>query len=255
MIYQLERDETLRHKFYLRKGTERFSPESDLIKVFDLGLRVLVNPSDLLHFNLLFKELGLKETKVTNRLEVLFHLNERSTAKTAWKNFLEILVEQWRKLHHNPKWFEQALEAIINGLDILEIEDQEKLKIDYDINDLLKLWKTFIRQTSFDGQNLSNFRYFLALNGLDENKNGLTLSSVHGVKGLEYDIVFLMGMNNGVLPYYRAKDEKAISEERNNAYVAVTRAKKCIYITYPKTRRMPRGDVKPQSVSPFIANF
>lgn len=255
LIFQLENDTQLKNKFYLRKGAERFSPESDLIKIFDLGLRVLVNPSDALHFNALYKGLGIQEIKATDRLEALFNLYNVKDLSQIPHNLFKIVVEQWKKLHTNPKLFEQALDALANGLNQFELEDQEKLKIDYDINDFAKLWRSFLKQTPFDGQNLSNFRYFLALNGLDENKNGLALASVHTVKGLEYDIVFLMGMNNGVLPDYRAKDQKAISEERNNAYVAVTRAKKCIYITYPQTRKMPRGDIRSQTVSSFIADF
>jgi len=255
LIFQLENDEQLKNKFYLRKGAERFAPESDLVKIFDLGLRILVNPSDSLHFNALYKRLGLKEIKTTDRLEALFNLHQVKDLRVVHHNLFEIVVEQWKKLHANPKLFEQTLNAIANGLNQFEVEDQEKLKIDYDINDFVKLWRSFLKQTPFDGQNLSNFRYFLALNGLDENKSGLALASVHTVKGLEYDIVFLMGMNNGVLPDYRAKEQKAISEERNNAYVAVTRAKKCIYITYPQTRKMPRGDIRSQNISPFIADF
>ena len=56
--------------------------------------------------------------------------------------------------------------------------------------------------------------------------DGLTLSVVHTMKGLEKSIVFLMGMCEGVFPDYRAKSPKEIEEERNNAFVAVIRAKR-----------------------------
>ena len=64
-----------------------------------------------------------------------------------------------------------------------------------------------------------------------------------------------MGMNEGVLPYYKAKNKNALLEERNNAYVAITRAKKCIYITSPQTRMMPWNESKNQTVSRFIKGF
>jgi len=57
--------------------------------------------------------------------------------------------------------------------------------------------------TPSNSQNLANFRYFLAMRSIDQNKKGLTLATVHTVKGLEFEIVFLLGMNNGVLPDYR----------------------------------------------------
>jgi DNA helicase II / ATP-dependent DNA helicase PcrA len=252
LIAQLDTDEKYKDKFYLRKGTERFVPESQLIKIFDLGLRILVNPSDILHFNLLYQELGLQESKTKNRLETLLNLNQTENLSTAQQTLLNVMVELWKKLKDNSKWVDNALNCINDRLGEFEFADEEKLKIDYDIKEFLKLWKGFLKNTSSESQNLSNFRYFLALNSVDENKQGLALATIHTVKGLEYDIVFLMGMNEGVLPDYRAKDKKALAEERNNAYVAVTRAKKCIYVTYPKSRIMPWGGTKHQIASTFI---
>lgn len=101
---------------------------------------------------------------------------------------------------------------------------------------------------------LSSFRNAMALGQLNGNnsKNGLTLSTVHTMKGLEKDIVFLMGMCEGIFPDYRARSEQELEEERNNAFVAVTRAKRWINITYPRLRKMPWGDSKVQQPSRFI---
>ncbi len=92
------------------------------------------------------------------------------------------------------------------------------------------------------------------MKSIDENKKGITLSTIHTVKGLEFEIVFLIGMNNGILPFYKAKTKKEIAEEKNNAYVAVTRAKFCIYVTYPLSKIM-RDKPKNQQVSMFIQHF
>lgn len=252
LIEQLDNDEKYKGKFYLKKGAERFVPESQLIKIFDLGLRILVNPADILHFNLLYQELGIPENKAKNRLETLLSLNQTENLSIEQQALLNIMTDLWKKLYANPKWVDHALNAINDRLNEFEFADEEKLKIDYDIREFQKLWKSFLKNTPSESQNLANFRYFLALNSADENKHGLALATIHTVKGLEYDIVFLMGMNQGVLPDYRAQDEKALAEERNNAYVAVTRAKKCIYVTYPKSRIMPWGGTKQQIVSTFI---
>jgi DNA helicase II / ATP-dependent DNA helicase PcrA len=65
-----------------------------------------------------------------------------------------------------------------------------------------------------------------------------------------------MGMNEGVLPDFRSKNDKSVEEERNNAYVAVTRAKKCIYVTYPNNKTMPLGSGnRAKTVSRFIEGF
>jgi DNA helicase-2/ATP-dependent DNA helicase PcrA len=61
-----------------------------------------------------------------------------------------------------------------------------------------------------------------------------------------------MGMNEGVFPDYRAKSESALKEEKNNLYVAVTRAKRILYITFPKSKVMPWGLQKNQIISSFL---
>ena len=255
LVAQLDEDETLKNQYFLRKGSERFAPESLLIKAFDLGLRVIVNPSDVLHFNQLYHELGLSNAVTNNRTANILSLNQLDNLTLEQQKVLNILVGVWQILNDNPKLIDKALTTIDNIVKESDFEDEEKLKIDYDIKEFQKLWKGFLRSTASESQTLSNFRYFLAMNGIDENKKGLTLATVHTVKGLEYDIVFLMGMNDGVLPDYHAKDKKALAEEQNNAYVAVTRAKKCIYVTYPKSRIMPWGDDKPQYLSRFVRDF
>jgi DNA helicase II / ATP-dependent DNA helicase PcrA len=255
LITQLDGDDLLKNQYFLRKGSERFEPESLLIKVFDLGLRTLVNPSDILHFNQLYQELGLPKNTNKNRLENLLVLNQLENLTGEQKIILDIVVEEWAKLKNNPKLVDNALNNIEKRVKNSDFADEEKLKIDYDIKEFQKLWRGFLRNTPSESQSLANFRYFLALNSIDDNKKGLTLATVHTVKGLEFDIVFLMGMNEGVLPDFRAENLKALAEEQNNAYVAVTRAKKCIYVSYPKSRIMPWGGIKYQTVSRFIRDF
>jgi DNA helicase-2/ATP-dependent DNA helicase PcrA len=135
------------------------------------------------------------------------------------------------------------------------ISETEQLKVDYDVSMLLSSWDTFQRNTNPTQHNISNFRHFLALNSIPENENGLTLSTIHAAKGLEYEIVLVMGMNEGVLPYYKASSESELETEKNTAYVAITRAKKCLYITIPKSRLMPWGSSKAQYISRFIDGY
>jgi DNA helicase-2/ATP-dependent DNA helicase PcrA len=89
----------------------------------------------------------------------------------------------------------------------------------------------------------------------DPNPQGLTLSTVHTMKGLEKDIVFLISMCEGVFPDYRASTKKDIEEERNSAFVAVTRARRWIYITFPGQRKMPWGDYRNQAPSRFLTEM
>jgi DNA helicase-2/ATP-dependent DNA helicase PcrA len=259
VITLLETDEILKNNYHLRKGTEKFNPESQLVKVFDLGLRILINSSDLLHFNQLFGELGLEsENTTTSRLEQLLSLNKKESLSEQQQIITNILVVAWAQLNKNPSLMDSTLDYIkkesIENLNFSK-NDEEKLKIAYDVQEFRQLWKHFLRNTSSGNHNLANFRYFLALNNTDKNEKGLTLATVHTSKGLEYDIVFLMGMNEGVLPDYRVNNKQDLAEERNNAYVAITRAKKCIYISYPLNKTMPWGASKRQKISSFIKDY
>ena len=76
-------------------------------------------------------------------------------------------------------------------------------------------------------------------------KEGIVLSTVHTMKGQESEIVFLMGMDDLTFPDYRAvqKGGSEYEQEKNNLYVAITRAMRHLYITYPTKRSMPWGDV------------
>jgi DNA helicase-2/ATP-dependent DNA helicase PcrA len=64
----------------------------------------------------------------------------------------------------------------------------------------------------------------------------VTLMTIHNAKGLEYPIVFIAGMEEGVFPHSRALDEGGLEEERRLAYVGVTRAMRSLYLTSARRR-------------------
>jgi DNA helicase-2/ATP-dependent DNA helicase PcrA len=67
----------------------------------------------------------------------------------------------------------------------------------------------------------------------------VTLMTVHSAKGLEFPIVFLVGLEDGIFPHSRSiNDPKELEEERRLAYVAITRAEKLLYITHAMRRRV-----------------
>ena len=78
-----------------------------------------------------------------------------------------------------------------------------------------------------------------------------TLMTLHNAKGLEYPIVFMIGMEEGVFPHSRALDEGGLEEERRLCYVGITRAMRDLYLTYAR-RRNVFGATSPGLPSRFL---
>ncbi len=86
----------------------------------------------------------------------------------------------------------------------------------------------------------------------DENADAITLTTVHAAKGLEFPVVFVVAMENGLFPHERAVEEGSLEEELRLFYVAITRARETLFLTRAGTR-MQRGLSRVQLPSPFLA--
>ena len=90
---------------------------------------------------------------------------------------------------------------------------------------------------------------------MDDAPERLTLITLHQAKGLEYPVVFMVGMEDGLLPHSRSLDEEAsIEEERRLCYVGMTRAKDKLYLTRA-FRRGFRGGTGPNLPSRFLLDI
>ena len=69
-----------------------------------------------------------------------------------------------------------------------------------------------------------------------QGNEGVALLTMHGAKGLEFDTVYVIAANEGIIPYKKAQIEDEIEEERRLFYVAMTRAKKQLTISYTKEK-------------------
>ena len=74
---------------------------------------------------------------------------------------------------------------------------------------------------------------------LDEGSGAVTLMTLHNAKGLEFPVVFITGMEDGVFPHVRALTEPdQLEEERRLCYVGLTRARQCLHLSYAKSRML-----------------
>ena len=136
---------------------------------------------------------------------------------------------------------------------LIKAGEEEKDRID-NIGELISTAKQYEEGT--DTPSLSEFLEDVALvsdvDRYDETANAVILMTIHSAKGLEFPIVFLPGMEEGVFPGYQALfKEEEIEEERRLAYVAITRAKRKLYMTCTH-ERMLNGSTQYNPPSRFV---
>ncbi len=88
---------------------------------------------------------------------------------------------------------------------------------------------------------LQQVALFSAQDSIEDDEGVVTLMTLHNAKGLEYDVVFLIGMEDGVFPHSRSIEAGDIEEERRLFYVGVTRARLELYLTHARTRALYGG--------------
>jgi DNA helicase-2/ATP-dependent DNA helicase PcrA len=88
---------------------------------------------------------------------------------------------------------------------------------------------------------LQQIALFSEQDNLTDEQGIVTLMTLHNAKGLEYPVVFVIGMEDGVFPHMRSIEAGDIEEERRLCYVGVTRAMRKLYLTHARTRAMYGG--------------
>ena len=112
------------------------------------------------------------------------------------------------------------------------------------------------KSTEYEDGELSLFLEEVSLvadiDRMDENADRITLMTLHGAKGLEFDTVYLAGMEEGLFPSAMSANSKEdLEEERRLAYVGITRAKKNLILTSAK-QRMINGETRYSLMSRFV---
>lgn len=134
------------------------------------------------------------------------------------------------------------------------LESRSRLE---NIDEFMSVPKDYEENTPLEEQSLINFLTDLSLVAdIDEAQieSGVTLMTMHSAKGLEFPIVFLMGMEESLFPHIRAiksDDDHEMEEERRICYVAITRAEEVLYITHA-TSRMLYGRSQSNMPSRFL---
>lgn len=231
--------------YHYKMSTGKILFESDLMKMFELGLKVKLNPEDRLHWEQLCTSLEIEYNKYKTLEDIVEKIKEK-TQKQIIENLIKLVEDT------------SNFDFIISELDgILILNDNVSMMFKNDIALLKTNWSNYAKVTEY--RTLVNFRNSMALgqNSSRIEEIGVTLSTIHTMKGQEFDIVFLIGVDEGTFPDYRAVEKGGLDleEEKNNLYVAFTRAKRLLYVSYPKSRKMPWGNTKKREKANFLKNM
>jgi len=221
---------------YTLVGGTRFYERKEVKDVLSY-LRLLSNPKDTVSYNRIEK-LG------KGRLEKFLAFSEKIAAdpKLITLTTLELL--------------DQTIEAT-GYLKLYDANVEEEAYRLENIKELRSVATEFPILTDFlENVSLVEQEYTPAhINNVEVNRQAVTLMTLHAAKGLEFPIVTIIGMEEGIFPHSRSLMEKdEIEEERRLCYVGITRAKEKLYLTYAN-RRLFFGTRTQNMISRFIADI
>ncbi len=236
-------------------------------------LRLLLNPADTLSLKRVINtpRRGIGKTTL-DRLDVAAQelglplweiLSDETSVKTltgrAAKPILQFaqLISHWRaEIDARPA--SQIVQGILEDSGYLQ--DLKDQGTDEAIERLQNVQELYNAVLQFEEANADNSLIaFLAsaalasdLDNLQEGQERISLMTLHSSKGLEFPIVFLVGLEQGLFPNFRSLDDAAaLEEERRLCYVGITRAQERLFITHARERRL-YGSREPASPSLFL---
>ena len=248
-------------KFYERKEIK------DIISY----LRLIYNPSDNISLKRVINEpkRGIGKTSVDNVQEI---------SENTGTSMFEIIknAEQYglNRLKANSQDFINLIEEMrskINDLSISEIiketlnksgyvkalEAEDTTEAESRIQNLEEFLTVAIEFEEQEAENsLADFLEGITLSsdidGMEDTEDSVTLMTLHSAKGLEFNTVFLVGMEEGIFPGYKSIGEpKELEEERRLFYVGITRAKRYLFLTCSRKRTI-FGSTSYNAISRFV---
>lgn len=178
------------------------------------------------------------------------------------------LVREYEEQAASGKGLGKKISLLVDRLDywsylLAEHPDNDKLAT-YKYGNIKSLIDIFDRwEKDPDNYGLSLYDYLnrISLLSRDEQTDAdmqgkVNLMTIHAAKGLEFNVVFIAGVEDGIIPHARSleEDEANIEEERRLFYVALTRAKQFLYLTSCRTRKT-LGKLRDCLPSPFLAEL
>jgi DNA helicase-2/ATP-dependent DNA helicase PcrA len=167
--------------------------------------------------------LGSAAVKAVGRfMSVMERLRERAEGARVGELVADVLAETG---YRDALQAERTIEA--EGR-LENLEELVGVAREYDATDEDPSLEAFLQQIAL----------FAEQDNLRSDEGIVTLMTLHNAKGLEYPVVFVIGLEDGVFPHMRSIEAGDVEEERRLAYVGMTRAKRDLYLTYAQARSL-----------------
>lgn len=252
-------------------GGHRFFDRKEIKDIVSY-LAVINNPSDNVRLQRIINvpKRAIGDTMFANVLEIgaglgmsAFEVCERAdefqkTSRSASKlmNFTK-MIRDFQECIENGMGLNDLLQEVLDVTKYFDYLQEEPETYEDRVNNIKELSSMFIKyEEESEDANLSEFLEDVALisdiDSYNEDEDAVVLMTLHSAKGLEFPIVFIPGMEEGIFPGNQSMfSEEDLEEERRLAYVGITRAKKKLYLISSQ-QRMLYGQTSRNMPSRFL---
>lgn len=252
-------------------GGHRFFDRKEIKDIVSY-LAVINNPSDNVRLQRIINvpKRAIGDTMFANVLEIgaglgmsAFEVCERAdefqkTSRSASKlmNFTK-MIRDFQECIENGMGLNDLLQEVLDVTKYLDYLQEEPETYEDRVNNIKELSSMFIKyEEESEDANLSEFLEDVALisdiDSYNEDEDAIVLMTLHSAKGLEFPVVFIPGMEEGIFPGNQSMfSEEDLEEERRLAYVGITRAKKKLYLISSQ-QRMLYGQTSRNMPSRFL---
>ncbi|MCX7841925.1 MAG: DNA helicase PcrA [Clostridia bacterium] len=265
VLYRMNAQSRVIEEMFIREGIPykiigglRFYDRKEIKDVIAY-LRVIQNPSDDLSLKRIINvpKRGIGDTTVDNAESIAVRrgasifsvisssseIPELARASAKLEGFVE-LVNRFRAKKESTGVAE-LIEEVINQTGILgELQAEGTVEAETrieNIQELISVAMEFEQQSEEQGLEafLSHVSLVSDIDNLSEERDNVVLMTLHSAKGLEFPVVFMIGMEEGIFPSYRSMmEESELEEERRLCYVGITRAREKLFMTHVNCRTL-----------------
>ncbi|NER51847.1 MAG: DNA helicase PcrA [Symploca sp. SIO1A3] len=239
-------------------------------------LRAIANPADTVSLLRVINtpRRGIGKTTVDNLVNAAQQLgvplweilsDETSVSTMAGRaaksvNRFAQLISKWQKQVEQVEAAEILTEMMEESGYIEDLKNQGTDEAENRIANIFELYNAILQfqeeneDTTLEGF-LANASLASDLDNLEEGQKAISLMTLHSAKGLEFPVVFLVGLEQGLFPNYRSlNDPVSLEEERRLCYVGITRAQEQLFLSHARERRL-YGTREPAVCSQFIGEL